>query len=189
MSFKKGQIFEFDFPVKKHSKVIEFEHRVVVLYSRTTPYNTMTIAPITSLQALENKNKVPLNYLKLKKENYPFILDHDSYINLDMILTVDGDDLKQFERNGIKVAADLNKTDLEDLDYRLALTYELQSFVKNEVDKEVQNEVKTIIEYIDTDIREKVTQIMQILNDPVAIRLLDELINIDLLQELKNNYT
>lgn len=188
MGYKKGQILNFDFPFKQDSKVIGFEHRVIVLYSRTPPYNTITIAPITSLDSLVQKNKVPINYLKLQKENYPFVLDHDSYINLDMIMTVDGKDIEAYEIKGMRVSSSLTKLDLEDLDFRLALTYELQSFVEKEVHAEVTNEVNNIVEYIDTDVRAKVNKIMDILNDPAAIRLLDELINIDLVKSLRDGF-
>lgn len=188
MAFKKGQILNFEYEIKKNSKVIEDVHRVVVLYSRETPYKTVTIAPITSLESLKTKKKVPSNYLELKAKDYPFLLEHDSYVNLDMILTVDGKDLEQYERRGIKISANLEPLDLKSLDYKLALTYELQEFVKEEQDKEVKSEVKNIIEYIDTDIREKVNNIFDILNDPAAVKLLQDLIDVDLIGQLNKAY-
>jgi len=188
MAFKKGQILEFNFLLNMDSKVIGDRHKVIVLYSRDTPYRTETIAPITSLTSLASQNKVPSNYLMLKKEDYSFVLEHDSYVNLDMIMTVDGPDLDRLEAFGKKYKAFLNDLDLEALDYKLALTYELQSFIKKEQDKEVKSEVKNIIEYIDTDIREKVNKIFDILNDPAAVKLLQDLIDVDLIGQLNKAY-
>ena len=58
MAFKKGQILEFNFLLNMDSKVIGDRHKVIVLYSRDTPYRTETIAPITSLTSLASQNKV-----------------------------------------------------------------------------------------------------------------------------------
>ena len=188
MGFKKGQILKFKFPAKEDSRVIEDWHKVIVLFSRNTPYRTETIATITSLKSLASQGKVPSNYLKLSAEDYPFVLDHDSYVNLDMIITIDGDDLEKLEAYGREYNAFLQKFDCEALDYKLALTYELQSFVEKENGKAIKTEVENIIEYIDTDVRDKVNKIMDILNDPIAVKLLQDLIDIDLITILKKEY-
>lgn len=188
MSFKKGQILQFNFPSKEDSNVIEDWHKVIVLYSRSTPYRTETIAPITSLSSLASRRKVPSNYLKLNAEDYPFVLDHDSFVNLDMIMTVDGEDLERLRAYGREYKASLNASDAEELDYKLALTYELQSFVSKENGKAVKHEVENIVKYIDSDVRKKVNSIMKLLNDPVAVKLLQDLIDIDLIEEIEKVY-
>lgn len=186
--FKRGEILTYDFKSEKGSKVIDGYHRAVVLHKRETPYRTIMIAAITSSTQLKSKGKIPNNYLELSKDDYPLVLDKDCYVNLDMVATVDGDRLNYLERYGKKYNVVLNKKDLEKLDYKLALTYELQAFVKRETDEAVKSEMNNIIEYIDTDIREKVEKIMEILSDEVAVSLLQELIDKDLIEEIKENY-
>nr|WP_287567429.1 type II toxin-antitoxin system PemK/MazF family toxin [Paeniclostridium sp.] len=183
---KKGSIVEFFFENRnENSKVINGQHRVVVLHSRETPYKTILIAPITTLESLDSQNRVPANYLKLDVKNYPFILEHDSYLNLDMMMVVDSKDLEAFERCGKKINATLNDDDLDNLDLKIAMTYELQNFVKKEEDRAVKEEVENIIEYMDTEIREKFDKIISLLKDEETINLLKEVLDVDLIGALR----
>ena len=103
-------------------------------------------------------------------------------------MTVDGKDLERLRAYGRGYKAFLNASDAEKLDYKLALTYELQSFVSKENEKEVKHEVENIVQYIDSDVREKVNSIIKLVNDPVSVKLLQDLINIDLIGEISRGY-
>lgn len=202
MNYKKGGILTYDFPPRlieeiennktiknyKKSNVINDYHRVIILHTRTTPYNIILVAPITSADKLALKNKIPENYVKLNQADYPGVLDKDSFINLDMIMPVDEEELQQLERYNKKFKADLNADDLYKLDYKIALTYELQAYLATEVDKDLKQEFANIVEYIDVDIREKVTEIIRRIQDPEICELLLEIIDNDLVGVLSSTY-
>lgn len=189
MFYKKGKIVEYDFPkLNECSKVLYGNHRAVVLHSRETPYKTILIAPITSLEALKKSGKIPENYLELKRKDYPFAIEHDSYINLDMIISVDEKELEELERYMKKINVSLNDEDLYKLDFRIALTYELQDFFKTEKENELKEEVSNIVEYIDTTIKDKVKKIKQLIKDEELLKLIIDIIDNDLIDVLKNTY-
>lgn len=192
MSYTKGDILFFEFiqqPTYSIEKtgVIHGSHRCVVLHSRSTPYKTILVAPITSLSSLKKGSRIPNNYVEVLQKHYPIILDYDSYINLDMIMPIDENELKTFEKSGIKVTAQLNDPDLYNLDYKLAITYEMNKFFKNEVDKTIQSEMSNIITFIDKEIREKISSIVSKVDN---IEIMNEIISVIdfLVNEMKINY-
>jgi alpha-amylase/alpha-mannosidase (GH57 family) len=183
---KKGSIHSFVFDSKntKEHKLIEGFHRIVVLHSRKTPYETWTIAPITSANALKLKNEIPENYVELKAVDYPCALDHDSYINLDMIMTLNKSDLKNLVIGEKKIKANLTPKDLKVLDFKIALSYELQNYINSQVSQEVEN----IVEYIDTDVRTKVETVLELLSDPSLKAQIKNILDNDILGEIKSGY-
>ena len=85
MRFKKGQIITYTFPSRstkktERSSVIESYHRSIVLHNRETPFKTILNAPLTKATSLKNKSSIPSNYVELKKADYPFVLNEDSFI-------------------------------------------------------------------------------------------------------------
>lgn len=202
MNYKKGQILTYTFPARvieelknnkivknyEKSNVINSYHRVVVLHTRTTPFRTVLVAPITSAESLKEKNGIPNNYVELRVSDYPFVLDDTSYINLDMTMPVDEDELNELERFSMKIEANLDDPELYKLDYKITLTYELQDFFAVEIDKELQQEFANVVEYIDKDIREKVDEIIKKIQDPEIQQLLKEIIDNDLVGVLKAQY-
>jgi|GEM_PF-2135098 len=202
MNYKKGQILTYTFKprvieeiknnkiVKNYEKsnVITDFHRVVVLHTRETPFRTVLVAPITSAGSLNVKASIPTNYVEIAYNDYPGVLDHDSYINLDMIMPVDEDELDELERFSKKFEANLDSSDIYKLDYRLTLTYELQDFFASEVDSELKQEIENVVEYIDKDIREKVNEIIKKIKEPEIKELLNEIIDNDLVGVLKAQY-
>lgn len=126
MNYKKGQILTYKFPLRSieelknnkivknfdKSSVIKDEHRVVILHTRTTPFKTILVAPITSAESLKLKNSIPDNYVELKAEDYPCILEHTSYINLDMTMPVDEVELNQLEKFNKKIESYLHDIEL-----------------------------------------------------------------------------
>ncbi len=192
MRYCKGQILVYHFPKRtvkklKKSNVIEEFHRVVVLHKRETPYKTVLVAPITKATSLSSKGNIPSNYVQILKSDYSAILDEDSYINLDMIMVVDFDDMDKYERYGKSVNVSLNIPDLYQLDYKLALTYELNEYFKFETEKEIQQEMENIVEYIDVDIRNKLRDIITKITDKDVIKDIIEVID-TLVNSIKTNY-
>lgn len=193
MSFKRGQIVTYSFPEREtdvidKTKVINGYHRAVVLHQRETPYDTILIAAITKAEALKSKGKIPSNYVKLLKENYPFVLEEDSYINLDMIMVVDNIEIRSLERFGKFIVAVLNKGDCKDLDYKMILTYELNKYIKTIVDEEINREFESVISYIDQDIRERIEHVLRKINNVEIIKEITEIIDM-LINDLKENYS
>lgn len=183
MGYNKGQILFYEFPEKDSSKVINGFHRVVVLHSRETPYKTILVAPVTSSEGLNSKNKVPSNYVSLLVKDYPFALDHDSFINLDMTMPIDEYDLKCLEKFNKKIKAELTSIDMYQLDYKIALTYELNKYFETQISLELKNVVK----YIDENIKVRIEDILAKVSDE---KLIEDIIGIidDLISELKENY-
>jgi len=202
MNYKKGQILTYVFPPRpieeiknnkvianyNKSKVVSDYHRVVVLHTRTTPYKTVLVAPITSASGLFKKDSVPNNYVKVAFNDYLGVLDHDSFINLDMVMPVDEKELNDLERFNKKINAYLSAEDIYNMDFKLALTYELQDFLQSEVNNELKQEFENVVEYIDKDIREKVNEIIKKIQDPEIKNLLNEIIDNDLIGVLKSQY-
>ncbi|EQB4340361.1 type II toxin-antitoxin system PemK/MazF family toxin [Clostridium botulinum] len=189
MNCKKGRFVEYEFSKSNEdSKVLYGKHRAIVLHSRETPYRTILIAPVTSLKSLKNSNKVPENYLELKKDDYPCALEHDSYINLDMIVAVDEEQIEELEKYMKKINISLNSEDLYKLDFKIALTYELQDFLKEQKEIELKEEVSNIVEYIDVSIKDKVKKIKQLTQDEELLKLIIDIIDNDLIGVLKNTY-
>lgn len=186
MSFEKGQIFEYEFSERKvinikESKIIRGDHRAVVLHKRETPYNTVLIAPITKASILKLNGKIPSNYVELSARDYPFILEEDSYINLDMIIAVDKKELEIFERFNKKITGILKTHDLYKLDFKIALTYELNRFNQTEFAKELNKEVENIIQFIDEEIKLEIKQLFSKIEDKGVLEqiiiIIDKLIS------------
>lgn len=185
MKFKKGQIVKYSFPkIEGNENVIVGEHSAVVLFSRETPYRTILIAPITTAQALKDENKIPQNYVELDYNNYLGVLEHNSYINLDMIFPVDDKEIEVLEKYSKKIEKFLDTDDLEQLDYKIALTYELQKYLN----KQVNQEVKTIVEYIDTSIKDKIKKALEVIENEDIMNTIMYIIENDLIKELKSTY-
>mgnify|MGYP001583191711 CR=1 FL=1 len=165
MGYKKGDIFNYAFPERETKKiektrVIKDEHPVVVLHTRQTPHKTVLVAPITEPKNLIAIDKVPANYVFLKKENYPMALTKDCYINLDHIMVIDEVELENIERNGMKVKGRLIEVDLYQVDFKLMLTYELQDFFKNEKALDNNEEIKAVIQHIDINIKKDIEHLL-----------------------------
>ncbi|HEY5588013.1 MAG TPA: type II toxin-antitoxin system PemK/MazF family toxin [Candidatus Paceibacterota bacterium] len=194
MGYKKGQLLTYDFPKRKtaiikDSKVLCEFHRVVVLHQRPTPYDVVLVAPITKASSLSTKGSIPPNYVSLKKDDYPMFLDVDSYINLDMIIPVDLNELQDFYKgtSKIKINATLNDLDLIELDYKIVITYELDKLIKKEVSESLEYEFLNVITFIDKNIKEKIRKIVSKVND---YGLLNEIFDVldTLINEIKENY-
>ena len=187
MGYKRGQILIYTYPENEASNIINGYHRVVTLHKRETPYNTILIAPITSAESLNVKDKIPSNYVKLLETDYPFVLDHDSYINLDMTISVDEEEINVLERYNKTITATLNDLDLYQLDYKITLTYELNRYLENEYSKRITLEFENVITYIDESIKSRIADIIlksnspDLLNDVIAV--IDDLVN-----QLKTTY-
>lgn len=165
MGYKKGDIFYYDFPKREtkntvKTRVIKDKHPVVVLHTRKTPYKTVLVAPITEPKTLVKNDKVPSNYVFLKKDNYPLLLTKDCYINLDHIMAIDEDELDRVKRNGMKVHGKLIEVDLYQVDFKLMLTYELQNYFKNEKALDNNAYAKAIIQHIDINIKNDIEALL-----------------------------
>lgn len=183
MKFKKGQIVHYEFPKGiKNENVLFGEHDAVILFSRETPYKTILLAPITSADSLKKVGKIPKNYVELKLDDYIGILEHDSYINLDMIFPVDELAIDELEAFNKKIVKYLEPIDSQMLDYKIALTYELQKYLQEQINKEVE----TIVEYIDTEIKEKIKKALEVIEDKQILKTIMYIIDNDLIKELKN---
>jgi len=192
VGYKKGEFLCYVFPNKETdtieaSKVIAGYHRVVVLHQRETPHYTILVAPITKAGSLNRKGKIPSNYVKIHQQDYPIALDEDSFINLDMAMPIDEDELKKLERFNKRITVTLNDIDLYDLDYKIALTYELGRYFENEVDKELEKEFANVIEYIDQDIRNKIIEILSKIDNVDAVNGVIAIID-TLIVNLKDNF-
>lgn len=185
MKYKKGQIVEYDFPkINNNNDVLEGEHKAVVLHSRETPYKTILIAPITSAEALKRNDKIPKNYVELKVENYLGVLKHDSYINLDMIFPVDEVEIAELERYSKKIYKELISEDQFELDFKLTVTYQLEKFLAKQVSSEVEN----IVEHIDTNVKSKIQEALNVIQDEEVMRVITYIIENDLIKVLKEEY-
>lgn len=185
MKYKKGQIVEYDFPkINNNNDVLEGEHKAVVLHSRETPYKTILIAPITSAEALKRNDKIPKNYVELKVDNYLGILRHDSYINLDMIFPVDEVEIAELERYSKKIYKELISEDQFELDFKLTVTYQLEKFLAKQVSSEVEN----IVEHIDTNVKSKIQEALNVIQDEEVMRVITYIIENDLIKVLKEEY-
>lgn len=180
LGYHKGEILTYHFPartLKKLSKsniIVEY-HRVVILHQRQTPYNTVIIAPITKASSLKEQSGIPSNYVELTKNDYPFVLDDDSYINLDMTMVVDFQELSKLERYCKPITACLLEHDLYQLDYKIALTYEMSKYIKNTIAEELHREFESVVEFIDSEIRQKINSILSKTND---IEMAKEIIDV-----------
>lgn len=191
MELKKGSIVKFDFEkvrCAEDSKMIKKKRRAVVLHTEGTPYKLITIAPITKAEALEHQGKLPDTYIKLEVAKYPTALTCDSYIDLDMVTTVDEDELVFLELFENEYVPNLHPEDLARLEYGIALKYELQSFIKKTVDAHVKNEISTVVNYIDQDIRKKVISMVDIMQDDTAVKYFLDIIDNDIVKGLKDTY-
>lgn len=194
MSYKKGQLLTYEYPmqktynIRKTKTIVEF-HRVVVLHQRQTPYQTVLIAPITKALSLSSTSKIPSNYIQLKQADYPFFLDVDSYINLDMISAVDSCELKELVKGASRtiITGTLTEQDLFDLDLKLVITYELDKFIEREVSAEINDEISSLIEYIDVDIKDKIKELILKVNNYELLKDIFEIIDC-LVNEIKLNY-
>jgi uncharacterized protein YifN (PemK superfamily) len=189
VSFKKGDIFTWELPereVKKAQKsgVLNDYHRVVVLHTRQTPYKVFLIAPITSADSLKKIGKVPTNYVELQQDDYPFILDHTSYINLDMTMPVDEDELQQLERWDKKIEGSLTTLDLFKLDQKISMTYELIDYF----DDQLARQFKTVHEYINENIKEQIKDTLNNSGNANAVDSVMEILDKQLLDLIKTEY-
>lgn len=78
----------------------------------------------------------------------------------------------------------LNPNDEYQLDFKIYLTYELESYFE----KGLRDEFTNVVEYIDIDIREKVNNIIKKIQDPEIAQLLMDIIDNDLIGVLKESY-
>lgn len=192
MSYKKGQILTYTFPERETNEiestsVIKDYHRVVVLHKRETPYDTVLIAPITKASSLSSKDKIPANYVELLQIDYPVILDEDSYINLDMTLPVDKEELKMFKKYDKPVNGCLNEPDLYQLDLKITLTYELNKYIKTELAKAITKEFENVVQFIDENIKVRVSQLVSKIDNPEISQEVVEVISY-LISSLKKSY-
>lgn len=192
MNFKKGQIITYNFPIRPtqqigKSHVIEDFHRAVVLHSRGTPFNTVLIAPITSAKSIKEKNRIPSNYVEIKKADYVMALDYDSYINLDMTMPVDEKELQDLEKGSFKIKGILNEFDLYQLDYKITLTYELNKYLNTEFASELNKEFENVIYFIDKEIKLKIEQILRTVNNQEVFEEIIDLIDY-LLNQIRENF-
>lgn len=104
--------------------------------------------------------------------------------NLDMIFPVDDKEIEVLEKYNKKIEKFLDTDDLEQLDYKIALTYELQKYLN----KQVNQEVKTIVEYIDTSIKEKIKKALEVIENEDIMNTIIYIIENDLIKELKSTY-
>lgn len=165
MGYKKGDIFYYDFPERETKKiektrVIKEKHPVVVLHTRTTPHKTVLVAPITEPKGLIKNNKVPANYVLLKKDSYPLLLTKDSYINLDQIMAIDEAELNSVERGIMKVTGRLIEIDLYQVDFKIMLTYELQRYFENEKALDNNGYAEAIIQHIDINVKGDIEELL-----------------------------
>ena len=191
MELKKGSIVKFDFEKVRcadDSKMIKKKRRAVVLHTEGTPYKLITIAPITKAEALEQQGKLPDTYIKLEADKYPTALTCDSYIDLDMATTVDEEALAYLELFENEYVPNLTQEDLDRLDYGIALKFELQSLMARTVDEHLRNEISTVVQFIDRDIRKKVISMMDILQDDTATQCFLDILDNDLVKGLKDTY-
>lgn len=176
---------EYDFPkINNNNDVLEGEHKAVVLHSRETPYKTILIAPITSAEALKRNDKIPKNYVELKVDNYLGVLKHDSYINLDMIFPVDEVEIAELEKYSKKIYKELISEDQFELDFKLTVTYQLEKFLAKQVSSEVEN----IVEHIDTNVKSKIQEALNVIQDEEVMRVITYIIENDLIKVLKEEY-
>lgn len=192
MNFEKGQIITYTFPSRpiekaEKSNVIEKYHRAVVLHKRETPFKTILIAPITKAASLKDKGIIPSNYVELNKADYPFALEEDSYINLDMTMPVDDVELVELGKGSYKISAKLEEFDLYQLDYKITLTYEINKFLNTELALKINEEFESVITFIDEEIKVKIEQVLQSINNPKILAEVIGLIDL-LLSQIKENY-
>jgi hypothetical protein len=93
-------------------------------------------------------------------------------------------ELNELERFNKRIEAYLNPHDEYQLDFKIYLTYELESYFKEGLREEFAN----VVEYIDIDIREKVNNIIKKIQDPEIAQLLMDIIDDDLIGVLKETY-
>lgn len=195
MNYVKGQILTYHFPQRKLSRfsklsksnVIEKYHRVVVLHSRGTPYNTVLVAPVTKATGKVSNNSLPSNYVEMGKIHYAEVLEFNSYINLDMCMPVDENELKKYKKYNKSVDCHLKDFDMEQLDYKLVLTYELSKYIKTNLESELNKEFEMVVELIDNDIKNRIISILEKIEDIEIKKEVLDVINY-LLSEIRTTY-
>ncbi|MFB9974569.1 hypothetical protein ACFFJF_11470 [Allobacillus sp. GCM10007489] len=192
MFFRKGSIITYTFPPRPtehidNSKVIRNYHRAVVLHKRKTPFKTVLIAPITKAISLKQRKEIPSNYVELKKENYPLVLVEDSFINLDMTMPVDEVELQNLTRGITKIDASLNEEDLNQLNYKITLTYELSNYIRHELNHELNREFNNVITLIDRVIKPEIEDILLTKKDKDSLIEVEKILDF-LIDEIKLNY-
>lgn len=149
-SFSKGDIV-FHYYKTGNKSVIDGPHKSVVLHSDTVENSTITICPISSvIDSHGNQKKLKPWHLLLKKEDYP-CLDHDSYVKLDQIITVDRQKVSE-----IKVPTSLIPIDMISLDLKIISFYEMAKTMQKVLNKEKTKEIENLIKEIDDDLKEHV---------------------------------
>ena len=96
--FNKGDIvFYFGKNGRKTDRAKDGAHLWVILHSYTHPLNTILMVPITSNQGYAATS------MKLSKDKYPHILEHDSYLDFRSICVANTEDIskaKGLDKNG-----------------------------------------------------------------------------------------
>lgn len=192
MPYTKGDILTYHFPKRtvkkiKKSNVITQYHRVVVLHSRETPHKTVLIAPITSASSLISDDNIPSNYVRLQKEKYPMVLDNDSFINLDMCVPVDEYELSKLERYNKRIDCCLTNIDMNTMNLKIILTYELSKFIDNRLNEQLRQEFENVITFIDENIKTRIVNLMQKVDDTDVAKDILNIIDY-LITELKDAY-
>lgn len=184
IKLKKGQFCKYDFKkYDKESKLLDGKHFAVILHTTNTPYNVALVAPITKAEALKSRDQIPDTYVELKCEKYNAVLTCDSYIDLDMILAVDLDNLECIYKGSLRVDSSLDNDDLVELDIKLVLKYELDKHFQNAITEEV----KTIVEYIDDYIKNAIEKVTEIIKDSETLQQITNIL-ISMVKEIKELY-
>lgn len=89
-------------------------------------------------------------HLILKATDYP-CLNHDSFVKIDQIVTVDRSRITDIKRPSV-----LTPIDLVNLDLKIISLYEMAKTIKSVLNKEQAKEIECIIRDIDTELKEHV---------------------------------
>lgn len=148
--FSKGDIV-FHYFKTGSKNVIDGPHKSVVLHSHNIDNNTVTICPISSVLDNAGKpKKLKAWHLVLKKEDYP-CLDHDSFVKIDQVVTVD-----RTRVNRITIPTSLTPIDMISLDLKILSLYEMSKTVKSVLNGERIKEIECLIEDIDKELKDQV---------------------------------
>lgn len=95
-NFKRGDIFEVDFPSGRGSYVMEGKHMAVVLYNCTFPRRTIVAAPITSLYKGDGTKKKTIDTDIELPETEAYLVK-ESIVKIEQLTCVDRKALGDFK--------------------------------------------------------------------------------------------
>lgn len=95
-SFKRGDIFEVDFPSGRGSFVMQGKHMAVVLYNCTFPRRTVVAAPITSLYNRNGVKKTTID-TDIELPDTEEYLIKDSIVKIEQLTCVDRKALGEYK--------------------------------------------------------------------------------------------